>query len=183
MINESFWANLELLQLIEVHWWWAIRRPLGTPIMLIVESRMVDNFWAQGRISFKHRSLWCPFFNLHLPTHHSHIGVMLTNSGPLILMNDLVDCNVQWCPDRASVFGSWADDGLLNVWDYEKVRVFSLILVCLQLVLLWVLTFQVPVSCTFEIALLVCEESSLNNYVPRHFNIKSKSCQVVSNVV
>ncbi|XP_024395782.1 WD-40 repeat-containing protein MSI4 isoform X2 [Physcomitrium patens] len=28
---------------------------------------------------------------------------------------------VQWCPDRASVFGSCAEDGLLNVWDYEKV--------------------------------------------------------------
>jgi histone-binding protein RBBP4 len=44
-------------------------------------------------------------------------------------MNDLVDCNVQWCPDRASVFGSCAEDGLLNVWDYEKVRVFRLFLV------------------------------------------------------
>jgi hypothetical protein len=29
---------------------------------------------------------------------------------------------VQWCPDRASVFGSCAEDGLLNVWDYEKVK-------------------------------------------------------------
>lgn len=28
---------------------------------------------------------------------------------------------VQWCPDRASVFGSCAEDGLLNVWDIEKV--------------------------------------------------------------
>ncbi|XP_075095478.1 WD-40 repeat-containing protein MSI4-like [Nicotiana tabacum] len=28
---------------------------------------------------------------------------------------------VQWCPDRASVFGSSAEDGLLNIWDYEKV--------------------------------------------------------------
>ncbi|KAG0566457.1 hypothetical protein M758_7G060800 [Ceratodon purpureus] len=28
---------------------------------------------------------------------------------------------VQWCPDRASVFGSCAEDGLLNVWDFEKV--------------------------------------------------------------
>jgi len=27
---------------------------------------------------------------------------------------------VQWCPDRASVFGSCAEDGLLNVWDFEK---------------------------------------------------------------
>ncbi|KAH0652048.1 hypothetical protein KY290_032707 [Solanum tuberosum] len=28
---------------------------------------------------------------------------------------------VQWCPDRSSVFGSCAEDGLLNIWDYEKV--------------------------------------------------------------
>ncbi|CAM8954305.1 unnamed protein product [Rhodiola kirilowii] len=28
---------------------------------------------------------------------------------------------VQWCPDKSSVFGSSADDGILNIWDYEKV--------------------------------------------------------------
>ncbi|KAL6585826.1 WD-40 repeat-containing protein msi4 [Orobanche minor] len=28
---------------------------------------------------------------------------------------------VQWSPDKSSVFGSSADDGLLNIWDYEKV--------------------------------------------------------------
>ncbi|KAF6148803.1 hypothetical protein GIB67_038136 [Kingdonia uniflora] len=28
---------------------------------------------------------------------------------------------VQWSPDKATVFGSSAEDGLLNVWDYEKV--------------------------------------------------------------
>ncbi|KAH9318306.1 hypothetical protein KI387_020075, partial [Taxus chinensis] len=28
---------------------------------------------------------------------------------------------VQWCPDKASVFGSAAEDGYLNVWDCEKV--------------------------------------------------------------
>lgn len=28
---------------------------------------------------------------------------------------------VQWCPNRSSVFGSCAEDGLLNIWDYEKV--------------------------------------------------------------
>ncbi|MQL80227.1 hypothetical protein Taro_012687 [Colocasia esculenta] len=26
-----------------------------------------------------------------------------------------------WCPDKASVFGSAAEDGFLNVWDHEKV--------------------------------------------------------------
>ncbi|KAH6803153.1 Transducin family protein / WD-40 repeat family protein [Perilla frutescens var. frutescens] len=28
---------------------------------------------------------------------------------------------VQWSPDKCSVFGSSAEDGLLNIWDYEKV--------------------------------------------------------------
>ncbi|XP_077216711.1 WD-40 repeat-containing protein MSI4-like [Tasmannia lanceolata] len=28
---------------------------------------------------------------------------------------------VQWSPDKSSVFGSSAEDGFLNVWDYEKV--------------------------------------------------------------
>ncbi|XAR67163.1 hypothetical protein NMG60_11013623 [Bertholletia excelsa] len=28
---------------------------------------------------------------------------------------------VQWSPDRSSVFGSSAEDGLLNIWDYNKV--------------------------------------------------------------
>ncbi|KAK9274931.1 hypothetical protein L1049_022186 [Liquidambar formosana] len=27
----------------------------------------------------------------------------------------------QWSPDKSSVFGSAAEDGLLNIWDYEKV--------------------------------------------------------------
>lgn len=27
---------------------------------------------------------------------------------------------VQWSPDKSSVFGSSAEDGLLNIWDYEK---------------------------------------------------------------
>jgi WD40 repeat protein len=39
---------------------------------------------------------------------------------------------VQWCPDRASVFGSCAEDGLLNVWDFEKASnsLFSLSFLC-----------------------------------------------------
>ncbi|CAK9144127.1 unnamed protein product [Ilex paraguariensis] len=28
---------------------------------------------------------------------------------------------VQWSPEKASVFGSSAEDGFLNIWDYEKV--------------------------------------------------------------
>lgn len=33
---------------------------------------------------------------------------------------DAVLC-VQWCPDKSSVFGSCAEDSLLNIWDYDKV--------------------------------------------------------------
>ncbi|KAJ3684732.1 hypothetical protein LUZ61_013896 [Rhynchospora tenuis] len=29
--------------------------------------------------------------------------------------------SIQWCPDRASVFASAAEDGMLNIWDYDKV--------------------------------------------------------------
>lgn len=28
---------------------------------------------------------------------------------------------VQWSPDKSSVFGSSAEDGILNLWDYEKI--------------------------------------------------------------
>lgn len=28
---------------------------------------------------------------------------------------------VQWCPDKSSVFGSCAEDGILNIWDTDKV--------------------------------------------------------------
>lgn len=29
----------------------------------------------------------------------------------------------QWCPSKTSVFASGAEDGNLNIWDYEKVGV------------------------------------------------------------
>ncbi|XP_028789783.1 WD-40 repeat-containing protein MSI4-like [Neltuma alba] len=29
---------------------------------------------------------------------------------------------VQWCPDKPSVFGTSGDDGIVNIWDYEKVE-------------------------------------------------------------
>ena len=31
---------------------------------------------------------------------------------------------IQWSPDKSSVFGSAAEDGLLNIWDYDKVCTF-----------------------------------------------------------
>jgi hypothetical protein len=77
LIPEYFWAHLELLWINKVHWQWAIRRLHTSPpsIMLTNEPRMVNKFWAHGPISFKHMSFWCLFFDLHLPIHHSNIGV------------------------------------------------------------------------------------------------------------
>ena len=30
-------------------------------------------------------------------------------------------CALQWCPDKSSVFGSAAEDGIVNIWDHDKV--------------------------------------------------------------
>ena len=35
--------------------------------------------------------------------------------------NHLLNQSIQWSPDKASVFGSSAEDGLLNIWDYDRV--------------------------------------------------------------
>lgn len=32
------------------------------------------------------------------------------------------NCLFQWSPDKSSVFGSSAEDGILNIWDHERVR-------------------------------------------------------------
>jgi len=37
------------------------------------------------------------------------------------LLAIILSFGFQWSPDRASVFGSSAEDGFLNVWDHEKV--------------------------------------------------------------
>ena len=58
------------------------------PIMLIIESIMVNNLWATSPISFKHVSFWYPFLKPHLIMHHSNIGVLwrwITELGPLTL--------------------------------------------------------------------------------------------------
>ncbi|CAI9786758.1 unnamed protein product [Fraxinus pennsylvanica] len=39
--------------------------------------------------------------------------------------SDAILC-VQWCPDKSSVFGSGAEDGILNIWDYEKAILIGL---------------------------------------------------------
>ncbi|KAL1811321.1 hypothetical protein DCAR_0623395 [Daucus carota subsp. sativus] len=44
-------------------------------------------------------------------------------SGPINIFaghSEAVNC-VQWSPDRSSVFGSAAEDGILNIWDYKQV--------------------------------------------------------------
>ena len=58
-------------------------------IMLIMEPRMANKFWARSPISFKHiMPFWCPFLDPHITTHHSNKGVCLrrvTKLGPLTL--------------------------------------------------------------------------------------------------
>lgn len=46
---------------------------------------------------------------------------------------------LQWCPDKSSVFGSSAEDGLLNIWDHQKVNSFN-----------W---FDFQISCLFAVKL------------------------------
>ena len=36
---------------------------------------LVSIFWGSTPIIFKHMSFWCPFFNPHLTTYHSNMGV------------------------------------------------------------------------------------------------------------
>ncbi|KAK9043882.1 hypothetical protein V6N11_072206 [Hibiscus sabdariffa] len=47
-------------------------------------------------------------------------NLILTGSADNTGHKEAVLC-VQWSPDKSSVFGSSAEDGLLNIWDYDKV--------------------------------------------------------------
>lgn len=83
-IPESLGASLQLPWIILVHW-------VGHRVPQIT-SRMVGKFWARSPISFNHRSLWCPFVDLH----HSNICVSdyVTKRGPfnvVILLIDITD--------------------------------------------------------------------------------------------
>ncbi|PWZ33799.1 WD-40 repeat-containing protein MSI4 [Zea mays] len=52
----------------------------------------------------------------------AHSGdVHCVDWNPLDVNYILTGLGLQWSPDRASVFGSSAEDGFLNVWDHEKV--------------------------------------------------------------
>jgi len=39
--------------------------------------------------------------------------------------NDIASLSIQWSPDKSSVFGSSAEDGLLNIWDCDRVSTIS----------------------------------------------------------
>ena len=58
-------------------------------ILLIIECRMVDEFWASSPISFKHMFFWCQFLDPHLITYNLIVGVSLkwvTKLGMLTLL-------------------------------------------------------------------------------------------------
>lgn len=50
----------------------------------------------------------------------SFLLLMSCTSSPMTL----VLLSFQWSPDKLSVFGSSAEDGLLNIWDYDRVCTF-----------------------------------------------------------
>lgn len=54
-------------------------------------------------------------------------------------------CLIQWSPDKSSVFGSSAEDGLLNIWDYEKVQfqLDNILLVTCHIDNIWLLGVDV----------------------------------------
>ncbi|KAJ0090077.1 hypothetical protein Patl1_13473 [Pistacia atlantica] len=57
---------------------------------------------------------------------------------------------VQWSPDKSSVFGSSAEDGLLNIWDYEKVE--SMVLKALSYTSWRSVSYPLPLeSCFFDL--------------------------------
>ena len=71
LINQLLWT-------LKVHWQWGITRPhRSPPILLTIEPRMFNHFWARSPVSFQHIPLWFPFLNLHITTHHSNKGVRL----------------------------------------------------------------------------------------------------------
>lgn len=68
----------------------------------------------------------------------------------------------QWSPDKSSVFGSSAEDGLLNIWDYEKVWPSECTVVFNLVILNHVLTewISAPLSFAFSICLLLQSDGS-----------------------
>ena len=62
------------------------------PILLIIECRIIDEFWASSPISCKQMFFWCQFLDPHVTTYHLIIGVRLkwvTELGLLTLLQFL----------------------------------------------------------------------------------------------
>lgn len=58
------------------------------------------------------------------PTLFLLIAVLMCTSVLGIVIECLLTYNFdlfQWSPDKPSVFGSTAEDGILNIWDHDKV--------------------------------------------------------------
>lgn len=63
----------------------------------------------------------------------------------------------QWSPDKTSVFGSSAEDGLLNIWDYEKVSFLRVIFPLLKYICfiprVYILNCQIRVNSKITLSL------------------------------
>ena len=75
-LSHNFWNSNFIFQQSEISLLikWSYR---SSPILLIIELKMVNTFWASSPISYKHMSFWCPFLDPHLITCHSHAGVQI----------------------------------------------------------------------------------------------------------
>ena len=49
----------------------------SSPMMLIIELKMIIKSWAQISIFVKRISFWYPLLEAHLTTYHSNIGVIM----------------------------------------------------------------------------------------------------------
>lgn len=47
------------------------------PILVTLEVRMINKFWAFSPISFQDKSISCPFLDPHLTMQHWNVGVHL----------------------------------------------------------------------------------------------------------
>ena len=63
--------------------------------------------------------------------HHAFCYIF-RNRTYLVFFKEICIC-FQWSPDKSSVFGSSAEDGILNIWDHEKVWSYNFSLYSLAL--------------------------------------------------
>lgn len=64
-----------------------------------------------------------------------------------VFANFICSLIIQWSPDRSSVFGSSAEDGLLNIWDYEKVSKYLHVLSWIMYILVFACGSNVKLHC------------------------------------